>query len=201
MSDEELDDRLRALARSYHEPPPTPRERMWEAIAARRAEAKVVPIEARRARRVLMLVGALAATLLLGIGIGRWVINQPPSSTGVTAVTEPTPALQLATIQYLGRAETFLTEFRTAEQDSSFISRARDLLTSTRLLLDNPALQGSEVRKLLADLELILVQIVQLGAAGRPADRELITDGLEQRRVLPRLRSEIPAGPPRLGAS
>ena len=201
MSDEELDERLRRLARTYHEPPPVPRERLWEAIAARRAEAKVVPIEPRRSRRALWLIGALAATLVLGIGIGRWVTRAAPSRSAVSAATEPTAALQLATIEYLSRTETFLTEFRIAEQDSSFISRARNLLTSTRLLLDNPALQGSELRKLFEDLELILVQIVQLGAAGRPAERDLITDGLEQRRVMPRLRSEIPAGPPRLGAS
>lgn len=201
MSDDELDERLRKLARTYHEPPPVPRDRIWEAIAERRAEAKVVPLVSRPGKRMLWLIGALAATLVLGIGIGRWVIEPGPADPGVTAATEATPALQVATIQYLSQTEAFLTEFRITAGDSSFISRARDLLTSTRLLLDNPALQGSQVRGLLEDLELILVQIVQLGAVGRPADRDLITDGLEQRRVLPRLRSEIPAGPPRLGAS
>jgi hypothetical protein len=112
----------------------------------------------------------------------------------------PSAALQVATTQHLSRVETFLTGFRTTDTDSTFGGQARDLLTSTRLLLDNPSIHDARVRGLLQDLELILVQIVQSTASDRPSERQLITDGLQQRQVLPRLRSQIPAGQSHFGA-
>ncbi|HTO73119.1 MAG TPA: hypothetical protein VMJ30_04840, partial [Gemmatimonadales bacterium] len=60
---------------------------------------------------------------------------------------------------------------------------------------DAPALTDPRVRGLLQDLELILVQIAQLNADQRKGDVEIITNGLNQRDVLPRLRTAIPAGP------
>jgi hypothetical protein len=53
------------------------------------------------------------------------------------------------------------------------------------------------LRRLLADLEDILVQLVQYDVNGKREDLDLITDGLEERQVLPRLHSAIPAGPAR----
>jgi len=41
----------------------------------------------------------------------------------------------------------------------------------------------------------VLVQISQLGAGRNPRDTDLITQDMDQRSVLPRLRSAIPAGP------
>ncbi len=203
MTEEELDDRIRTLARQYHEPPATPRDRMWEAIATRRAEARVIPIGTRRTRRSLGWITALAATFLLGIAVDRMV--RPPHRATTTAGTAPVQesslALEVATTQYLSRMETFLTGFRIAEGDTVFQAQARDLLTSTRLLLDTPRLQDPKVKALLQDLELILVQIVQPGAVDRPSERKLITDGLEERQVLPRLRSQIPSGQSHFGVS
>jgi len=49
----------------------------------------------------------------------------------------------------------------------------------------------------MSDLEDILVQLVQYDANGTREDLDLITDGLEERQVLPRLHSAIPAGPAR----
>jgi hypothetical protein len=48
---------------------------------------------------------------------------------------------------------------------------------------------------LLEDLELVLVQISQLDAASNGHDTDLITQGMTQSNVLPKLRSAIPAGP------
>jgi hypothetical protein len=189
------------MAQDYHNPPPTPRDRMWEAISAYRAEARVIPIQRRRGPRTLTWITALAATLVLGVALDRLVLRPAQPVSEAATATQPSIALQLVTTQHLSQMETFLTGFRIAEEDSLFSSQARDLLTSTRLLLDNPGVRDPRVRSLLQDLELILVQIVQSGTTDRPSERQLITDGLQQRQVLPRLRSQIPAGPPHLGAS
>jgi len=203
MTEDELDDRIRKVARGYHEPPTTPRERMWQAIVARRAEAKVIPIGTpRRTRRPLFWVTALAATFLLGIAVDRLAQRSPgPVPASAPTGAESNLALQVATTQYLSRMENFLTEFRMTEGDTLFQAQARDLLTSARLLLDRPGIQDPKVKALLEDLELILVQIVQPGATGRPSERKLITDGLQERQVLPRLRDQIPAGQSHFGVS
>jgi hypothetical protein len=204
--DDQLDERIRAMARQIHEPPRVPREAMWTAIQARRDAAKVVPIHTRRNPRTLVWIAALAASLLLGVALDRWVIQPAGGEPGRVAETPsradepPSAALQVATTQHLSRVETFLTGFRTTDTDSTFGGQARDLLTSTRLLLDNPSIHDARVRGLLQDLGLILVQIVQSTASDRPSERQLITDGLQQRQVLPRLRSQIPAGQSHFGA-
>jgi len=51
------------------------------------------------------------------------------------------------------------------------------------------------MRALLEDLELVLVQISQLGAKGEVQEADLIRQGMNQSNVLPKLRSAIPAGP------
>ena len=197
--DEKLDERIRAMARQIHEPPEVPRDAMWTAIQARREAAKVVPIHTRRNPRTFAWIAAIAASLLLGIAVDRLMIK-PPAVTPVTANVEPNAALQVVTTQYLSRVETFLTGFRTTDTDSTFEGQAHDLLASTRLLLDNQGINDARIRGLLQDLELILVQIVQSSASDRPSERQLITDGLQQRQVLPRLRSQIPAGQSLFGA-
>jgi hypothetical protein len=70
---------------------------------------------------------------------------------------------------------------------------ARDLLSNTRLLLDSPAAVDPERRRLLEDLELVLVQIVQLAPANT-ADRAMIDRALEHDHVMTRLRTAVPAG-------
>jgi hypothetical protein len=194
-----FDERLREAARNYHTPPPTPRDEMWAEIAARRDERR------RRVARPWMRWGmAAAAVLVLGIAIGRFTAGgaspqqladlappppPPPPSSGVEAY-------QVAAKQYLSRTEVFLTGFRADARrgtlDSNFTRAARDLLTSTRLILDSPAGQDQELRALLEDLELVLAQIAQY-AKGQ--DTQIIDQGLEQRGVLLRLRAGIPAGP------
>jgi hypothetical protein len=76
-----------------------------------------------------------------------------------------------------------------------FARQARDLLTTTQLMLDSPAGNDQHLRSLLEDLELVLMQISQLDAAHNGHDTDLITQGMNQSNVLPKLRSAIPAGP------
>jgi hypothetical protein len=71
MSDDKFDEFLQRAARSYHEPPATPREEMWTRIEAeRRIRRLAVPTQRRR---WWLTATALAATLLLGIALGTWM--------------------------------------------------------------------------------------------------------------------------------
>jgi hypothetical protein len=195
---------LQDAAKTYHAPRPTPRDEMWARIEAERAE------RARRsARRVIELRpwmrGALAAAavLVLGIGIGRWMAHQETVRRGGTSVasadTDRDVIYQVAATQYLSRTETFLTGFRAdlraGRVDTRFTGQARDLLTTTRLLLDSPAADDPRMRALLEELELVLAQISQLEAGRDRRNADLITQDMDQSSVLPKLRSAIPAGP------
>jgi len=192
MTDERFERLLREAAQDYHRPPVTPREAMWQGIAARRAARR------RRAatwRPVLRWGVGIAAVLALGVAIGRW------SATPLTE--EPrqpsTMAYRVAAAQYLTRTEALLTGFRsealTGRPDEQFARQARDLLGTTRLMLDCPAGQDPRLKGLLDDLEAVLAQIAQLPPGGDREDVQLINQGLEQRSVLLRLRTANPAGP------
>ena len=194
--EDKIDERLREAAQDYHQPPVTPRDEMWAAIARRRAEPKPVIV----LRPWLRWGIGIAAILALGIGIGRWSMPtenvEPPVALtpGRDSAPNPSVAYQVATTQYLSRAEALLTGFRAQGRDPQLVGSARELLSVTRLMLDSPAAQDPRLRTLLEDLELVLAQITQL-PEGRGAEEEnLITQGLEQRGVMPRLRTAIPAG-------
>ena len=62
-------------------------------------------------------------------------------------------------------------------------------------MLDSPAARDPRLRSLLEDLELVLMQIALLNPLEDGNDRDLITQGMNQSNVLPKLRSAIPAGP------
>jgi hypothetical protein len=147
--------------------------------------------------------------LAVGVALGRWSAARglaPGATVAADAPGAPAPTdapLRFAATQYLSRAEALLTDVRSGSVpvDAQFLASARDLLTMTRLLLDSPLAQDPPLLDLLEDLELVLAQVVQLEpASGGTADLDLITDGMNQRGVLPRLRSAIPAGPTALGA-
>ncbi len=111
---------------------------------------------------------------------------------------------RFAAAQTLGQAELLLTSFRAETRargtvDPQVAEWAGDVLASTRLLLDSPAGRDPKTRALLEDVELVLAQIVQLRAepAGTArGDADLIDHALQQRDLLPRLRTAMPAGAP-----
>ncbi|UCC72190.1 MAG: hypothetical protein JSV86_17765 [Gemmatimonadota bacterium] len=210
MMDDRFDDVLSEAARDYNAPPETPRELMWARIEAVRRE------RARKRHQLRVLYSpwtrwgmGLAAALAIGIGIGRYTIGGGSEEGRVAVTPEPavvpeTPsaarlAYRLAATEHLGRAETFLTSFRLDAQagasDPEFWQGAGALLSSTRLLLDSPAADDPVFRELLAELELVLVQIVRLSyERGDETELDMVTEGLERRGLLPRLRTAIPAG-------
>jgi len=191
-----------AAAKSYHSPLPTPREEMWKRIEDARRNKRVIEL-----RPWLRWALAAAAVLVLGIGIGRWSANQgsvptAPTASGTRVATEidslSNVAYQVAATQYLSRTEAFLTSFRADNRSvntARLARQARDLLTTTQLMLDSPAADNPRLRSLLEDLELVLMQISVLNPVQDGHDRDLITQGMNQSNVLPKLRSASPAGP------
>jgi len=193
MMDDRFEQWLRAAARDYHRPGDTPREEMWRAITARRAARRRWVLATQPAFR--WGVG-IAAVLALGVAIGRWSVA--PDRAPQTAVSSRL-AYRLAAAQYLTRTEALLTGFRAetraGEPGGQFATQARDLLATTRLMLDSPAANDVRLKSLLEDLELVLAQIAQLPAGADREDVQSINQGLEQRSVLLRLRTASPAGP------
>jgi hypothetical protein len=198
MNENDLDRLLRAERDTV--PPAAPREEMWEAIAARR-QGKVVSIDqARRTRPRLLWPVGIAALLAIGFAVGRWSQNggTPGPVVATTETGGTSVALAGATLQHLNRTETFLTGFRLEagmeHPDTALLSGARDLLSTTRLLLDSPGQSDARTRALLEELETVLVQVAQL--RNEPSEEaKLLARQLDEQGVLPRLRVSIPVGP------
>jgi len=138
----------------------------------------------------------------LAFGLGRMSAPPTPAEHAAEppsrrAAEPPSTAHRLVAAEYLGRTEVFLTDFRVAAAsgapDETASREARRLLGTARLLLDSPAAEDVRLRMLLEDLELVLAEIAQLQRERRE-DLNLITDGLDQRGTLGRLRAAVPAG-------
>ena len=194
--EDRFDEFLRNAARDYNAPPPPPKGEMWERIAAARAGR-------RSAGLAFRLTLAIAAILVLGVAIGRMtapgLTSNPTTTTAATPGVEKkdksTIATRLATADHLSQVETFLTEFGTEKASPEFTEHARNLLGTTRLLLDSKRVSDPRTRKLLEDLELVLVQIATMNPKDRAEDLNSIADGLAQNQLRTRLRNAIPAGP------
>jgi hypothetical protein len=218
MFDDRFDDLLRDSAREYNEPPETPRDEMWAAIQAKRAEMEktektekterattpITPLRPLHHLRPLRWAAGIAAVLAIGIGLGRLSLDRRGPVTAPVIASGETPrvsaaAYHLATTEHLGQSEAFLTLFRASvrrggnEQLAS--ATARQLLATNRLLLDSPAANDARTRLLLQDLELVLAEIAQLSPRPRSRDLDLITEGLEQGGMMSRLRTAVPSGP------
>jgi hypothetical protein len=192
QDEDRLGEPMETAARAYHEPPEVPREAMWRAIGAERARRRA----ARRVVRRLVWSFSLAAALIIGIGIDRLISRGGPGGTSAAAAG-PSMPYQVATGQYLARTEVLLTalraEGRSGGSGADFVSGARQLLTTTRLLLDSPAAKDPRLASLLQDLELVLAQISQLAdEPDRRAELEFIEQSITRSGVLTRLRATSP---------
>jgi hypothetical protein len=211
--EDRFDELLRDAARDYNAPPATPKAEMWERIQAVRgsgAQADGVlpfrPTVRPTVRPAVRLAMAVAAILVLGVAIGRFTAPDSasyPTAPAVGPIADAAPvtrerpnvATQVATSNHLSQVETFLTEFGTSAATPDFTDQAKDLLGTTRMLLDSKRVVDTRTRTLLEDLELILAQIATLNSQDRRGDLDFIADGLAQNQLRTRLRNAIPAGP------
>lgn len=103
---------------------------------------------------------------------------------------------QLVALQHFGRTEALLTAFRAESRqgavDARIASWSRDLLSTTRLLLDSPAAEDPQLRLLLSDLEILLAKLAQHAGAG-DENTTIINDALGEGELLDRLRNAVPA--------
>ena len=213
MTDDELDERTRGALRGYRVPPATPLDEMWERIEERHFGAPVVTLadRARSGRRAErrwslgspswgLLIAGIAAALIVGVALGRMSRGIAPivADNGRegqydywTSNAEP---YRQATTEYLGQTVALLTALpaaaRDGQPDARFVTQATDLLTTTRLLLDSPAAASDpRLKSLLEDLELVLAQLSRLPSEHGGTELNLITEALEQRDVVPRVRA------------
>jgi hypothetical protein len=207
-------EKLACILREVDAPPPAPRDEIWARIEAQRAarlngaaradqpaqDRAVVALPWRPRRGHLQWGAALAAMLVIGIGLGRVSMQQatapqPPAQAAAPA-SQPDDVVpgpyRLAATQHLQRTEALLTSLHVdvpAGGTEEVTGWARDLLTDTRLLLVSPAAQDPATLQLLEDLELLLSQIAAIPAARATEEVELIQDGLNQSDVMLRLRA------------
>ncbi len=213
MTDEQFDRLMRDAAQTYNPPPEiVPFDEMWEEIE----RGKELGTDEGTRRRPIVLDKAphprsvlpwarLAAVLMIGIALGRgssllhFGRNAPDeTSRSIASVASSTPMSdydQSATNAYLGQAAALMIslpgELRSNRRDTAFVSRADNLLLQTRLLLDSPNGADPALHSLFQDLEVVLAQVVRLQTNRDPAQVDLVTNALEQRDVLPRLRLAV----------
>jgi len=232
--DERFEQYLREAAADYEAPRgEVPRDDMWTAIQSQRGAMMMAPRRAPWSARRWTWIG-MAATLLLGVGIGRFamrggaapdakvpqvVASTPapivpehqavPSSRAAPSPTTPSAAVPrspaspdnasyaVASERHLQAVQLLLasytTDAPTARGDSLLGRWARDLLSNTRLLLDSPAARDPQRARLLEDLEVILVQLVQQAPGEDTEERSAIQRNLQKAQIIPRLRSALPA--------
>lgn len=209
MTDDRFDELMRDAAQTYRKPVEPDFDAMWKGIEAEHFGGSVVG-RTGVSRWVTNRWVGIAATLLIGIGVGRASTSLERSAPAVA----PAPAAVATTIvptreenivsqpydgetsKYLGQAAALLVSLpsavRAGRADAQFVSRAGDLLTTTRLLLDSPAAKDPAMRNLFEDLELVLAQVVRLqNNRTTRTELDLISEALQQRDVLPRLRSAV----------
>jgi hypothetical protein len=151
--------------------------------------------------------------LVIGFGLGRLAPAPGRDSAGgpgdgelpalpAAVSSEARPFVGVAT-NYLERVTALLLtlagESSRGQPVEYKASQARDLLATTRLLMDSPDPIEPQLRALLEDLELVLAQIARLPARPEAPDVYLIDQALDQREVIPRLRvylAETPTSQP-----
>jgi len=162
----------------------------------------------RQSRRLWPALAALAATLVVGVAIGRGLNARSDARSDARADaasiaimddrradndTLGLPVMLAAlTTQHFASTEALLVTARQGlsgpATEASVATWARDLLLSTRLLLDTEELRDLRTRQLLQDLELTLALIVQAQSSGRAADAQSVRDDLDAGDLLLRVR-------------
>jgi len=191
MNERDLEKLVKKMADQHNIPPAVPREKMWRNIQAHQ-------IRSSKTNRsgYWQATLAVAAILIIGIGIGRWI--QPIPNAGTLDQTDLTPVTspdlyQQPVLALFDRAEIRLTEFRIDERPAQDLDPAgnwaTEMLLQTRILQGSAAGQSPELGPMLMDLELVLAQIVGINPVNPDRDVAWIRSGLNHRETLDNLRA------------
>lgn len=203
MTDERFSEFLKKVAADYNKPPETPRDEMWARIDSARTKRRGERELERQARPWVRWGAGIAAVLAVGIGIGRMTAPSASVSVPVASAISDTSeddalVFQAVATEYLARTDAFLSLFRSEARsgtaDAEVAEWARDLLTTARFMIDSPVAEDPNLKELLEDLELILVQIAQYNSNESSDELDLIEQGLEERGVLLRLQAALATG-------
>ena len=153
----------------------------------------------RRIPRWIALASA-AAVVVIAINLSRRTsITAPPATVTIDSAANSV-AWQTASSEHFAMAESMLTMLSNSPAqngDAQLTAWSRDLLESTRLLIDSPAGRDPKRRALLMELELVLVQLVESGPTMRTEDRTMMDELLSRSALLlTRIRTTVPAGMP-----
>jgi hypothetical protein len=200
MDDKQLDKLLADAERSYRVPPDAPLDAIWSRVDTELFAEK----SARRAPGWRTFAGAIAATLVLGVLIGRttasrenslsFALKQTATPAQLASNTAAAP-YQRTMQEFLGSTAVLIAALpangRPGTNDTRIAEQARALLGTARLLLDSPLGREQRTKDLLEDLELVLAQVARLQSQ-RPGEAlTMINEALEERDVVPRIRTAV----------
>ena len=200
MDDKQLDELLTDAKRSYRAPPDAPLDAIWSRVEAEAFAAQ----PSKRAPGWRVFAGAIAATLVFGVLIGRAsagreitlpLATKPAATPAQLASTSAAAPYQRTMQEFLGSTAVLIAALpangRPGTNDTKLTEQARALLGTARLLLDSPVGKEQRTKDLLEDLELVLAQVARLQSQ-RPGEAlTMINEALEERDVVPRIRTAV----------
>lgn len=164
-------------------------------------------------------VAGIAALLVAGVGVGRYLLPASGASRyqlavqvaaeradsiaalglgpeALAALPVSTDPARVAMDEHLARTVALLTTVRdenpTLGPSPDVSGWARELLGTTRLLIDEPQLHDERTRRLLQDLELVLAQIIQVRRSA-PETQRAPNETMRETNLLPRMRAAVTA--------
>jgi hypothetical protein len=173
------------------------REEMWAVISKSWAEQTTRQRRLRKAHAWTGVGLGLAAMLVVGIFIGRTTSEaEDPVSPAVAIRAAPVRAgqaistpIRIAVGEHFREVETLLLLFGSSQQtDAELMGLARELAATSRMLMASDAGRDAEVRSMLLDLELLLVQIARLVDSTDATETEVVKDGIAETEAVPRMR-------------
>ena len=156
---------------TYRHPPDAPLDAIWARVEAEAFSAPRI----QRAPSWRVFAGAIAATLVFGVVIGRVSAgrrtfraardnrNQDARTARIQHGGRSVSAHDAGIPRSHGRAARGAAVPRSCRDERRTARRAgAQLLGTTRLLLDSPVAQEQRMKDLLQDLELVLAQVARL---------------------------------------
>jgi hypothetical protein len=198
MDDKRLDDLLDDAATTWRTDATFDADALWGRIEQ---EAFAPAPQRRTAPSWRTFAMGIAASLVIGVLAGR--LTATSGAAFAPAGADRTPAqlasesqdpYQRSAEEFLGQSAVLLAALpanASNVDNTQLVDRAGQLLSKTRVLLDSPVGADPRMRGILEDLELVLTQVARMPARRQQAELTLITDALQERDLVPRIRSAV----------